>query len=419
MSISRNFMILIAMASIAALGTITGEAQSGRRWIATWATSPVQVSPLNEKPFKDVLENTTVRQVVPLSIGGSGVRLRLTNVMGTGPARLEDVTISIQSKASGKSTSRPVMFGGQSAILIPAESQVISDPVTISVGPLEDASVSFYIASIGGLPTLGSSGATSFVAPGKIASPAADDKRFNKLGGAVFLAGVDVIPANGVRGTVVTLGDTFSAGGRTTWSGVLASRLAEGPANRTMGVVNHGVSGNRLLSNSPCWGPNGLARAATALQEPGIYALIVAVGGSDVRMMKLPGAKEPAEEYPESAACYGKSLDLDAKGIIGGYQQIAALARARGVKVFATPITPYKDHGLWSPVKQKIIDEVNTWMRTGGAFDGFIDMAAACADPSDPLKLAKTCDSGDRLHLSQNGAAIMGRAINLSLLTAD
>lgn len=426
MSGRRNSILTIimgVMAAITALGAATAQAQSNERWIATWATSQEAVSLMNTQSFNDKMANTTVRQVVPLSIGGTGIRLRLSNAAGMSAVRLEDVTVSIGSReTSPKTQARPLTFNGRSWIEIPAGAQVISDPLALSFGSVEDATVSFYVASHTGLPTVGTSGVVSSIAPGKVSSTAADDAKFKPLGGALFLAGVDVIAAKGVRGAVLALGDSMTAGGRGSWPGIVASRLAEGPADRTVAMLNYGVTGNRMLHGSPCYGRSAMARFTDGLLEPGLTTVVISLGGSDIRMVTLPGHKTQVEEFPEyaKAGCLAnKVTELTAEGLISGYQQVTALARARGLKVFAGTILPYKGHGLWSPTKQKILDEVNTWMRTSGIFDGVLELGAACADASDPQKLGKQCDSGDTLHVNTGAGAVMGRSIDVSLLTSD
>ena len=76
-----------------------------------------------------------------------------------------------------------------------------------------------------------------------------------------WLAGVDVLaPAS--AGTIVTFGDSITDGDQSTpdtngmWPRLLSARLQARPAGRALGVVNAGISGNRILGDNN----SGLAR---------------------------------------------------------------------------------------------------------------------------------------------------------------
>ena len=89
-------LALLAVAAVA-LAAPAGSAAQGR-WVGTWATGPVAVAPpppevqAEEVPTPSPrtpvrVRNQTIRQVVRTSIGGSQVRVTLTNLFGTEPAR--------------------------------------------------------------------------------------------------------------------------------------------------------------------------------------------------------------------------------------------------------------------------------------------------------------------------------------------
>ena len=54
---------------------------SGHQWVGTWASAPVEAN----------LSNSTVRQILHTSVGGSRVRVQLSNEFGTQALRIEDV----------------------------------------------------------------------------------------------------------------------------------------------------------------------------------------------------------------------------------------------------------------------------------------------------------------------------------------
>ena len=78
-----------------------------------------------------------------------------------------------------------------------------------------------------------------------------------------WLAGVEVM-ASKQTGAVAILGDSVTDGARSTpdtnnrWPDHLARRLLTVHGNHAMGVLNQGISGNKLLND--IIGPNALAR---------------------------------------------------------------------------------------------------------------------------------------------------------------
>ena len=63
---------------------------------------------------------------------------------------------------------------------------------------------------------------------------------------------------------------------------------------------------------------------------------------------------------------------------------------------------------------EAIRQAVNTWIRTGGAYDAVIDFDAAVRDPKDVKRLRADFDPGDHVHPNDAGNAAMAEAIDLS-----
>jgi lysophospholipase L1-like esterase len=217
----------------------------------------------------------------------------------------------------------------------------------------------------------------------------------------MFVDGIDVAAAPRVAGTVVAFGDSITDTANTTgnanrrWPDFLARRLnaVRGP---TLSVVNAGLGGNRLLADregSPYYGVAGLTRfGRDALDQTGVRAVILLEGINDI------GFSAPAAD------------------IIAGYQQVIAAAHARRVPVFGATLTPMRGSIIFTDDRLRTWLDVNTWIRTSGAFDGVIDFAAATADPADPTTLNPAYDSGDHLHPDDAGTLAMAGAINLRML---
>jgi len=58
---------------------------------------------------------------------------------------------------------------------------------------------------------------------------------------------------------------------------------------------------------------------------------------------------------------------------------------------------------------------INTWIRSGKAFDAVLDFDAALRDPARPTQMAAGLHNGDHLHGSDAGYAKLASSIDLSL----
>ncbi|WP_233580461.1 SGNH/GDSL hydrolase family protein [Streptomyces triticirhizae] len=196
------------------------------------------------------------------------------------------------------------------------------------------------------------------------------------------------------------------------WTDFLNDRLAEAPGRRTVGVLNKGTSGNRLLHdpNPPAgseaegfaayFGESGLRRFdRDVLAHPGVSDVILHLGVND---MGHPGTVAPESERVTSA------------DLVAGYRQLIARAHERGVRVHGATITPFRDAPDFdTPENERTRQEVNAWVRTSGAFDSVIDFDAALRDPDQPDRLAPRFDSGDHPHPNDAGNEAMAAAVPL------
>ena len=95
-------------------------------WVGTWATSPMGNT--NKGDF--LTADTTLRQTVHVSLGGSSVRVVFTNEFGVNPLQINGAQVSLAGNSTGTSAqgaSLPLTFGGAPGISIPPGAMVISD----------------------------------------------------------------------------------------------------------------------------------------------------------------------------------------------------------------------------------------------------------------------------------------------------
>jgi lysophospholipase L1-like esterase len=103
--------------------------------------------------------------------------------------------------------------------------------------------------------------------------------------------------------------------------------------------------------------------------------------------------------------------------MIWSYQQIAARAHSRGMKVFASTLNPYGGADYYNAAGEQMRQAINSFLRTSKIFDGVIDFDKVTQDPAHPEKLLPEYDSGDHLHPNDAGYKAMGESIDLSLFT--
>jgi lysophospholipase L1-like esterase len=393
-------------------------APQAQRWVASWGASQQVPEPQNELPPDD-LRDATLRQIVHLSVGGSAVRVHVTNAFGTEALQFTSVHIarplSSSSAAIDPVSDRSLTFAGQPAVTVPPGAEFVSDPVDYSVGPLSDLAVTFHLD----LPPARETGhpgsrATSYYVHGDTVS-AATLGEASHVDHWYQLSEIDVEAgpkaASGAA-SVVALGDSITDGhGATTnsndrWTDVLAARLQSSPATRNLGVSNQGIGGNHLLSDG--LGPNALARFDRDVLAPAsVRWVIVFEGVNDLGGLSRNG-EVPS---PQHAALVER--------VISAYGQIILRAHAHGLRIYGATITPYGGSSYYHPGPMSEADrqQVNRWIRARGHFDAVIDFDAVVRDPERPDRLLPAYDCGDHLHPSPAGYKAMGNAIALELFT--
>jgi lysophospholipase L1-like esterase len=381
-------------------------------WVATWGSSQQIPEPQNELPIDD-LRDATVRQIFHLSLGGSGLRVHMSNAFGTEALHFTSVHIarplSTSSPAIDPASDRQLTFAGKTDAVVPPGADFVSDPVDLKVAPLSDLAVSFHLDT----PPVRETGhpgsrATSYYVHGDAVGAATliEPKRVDHW---FQISEIDVQVAPEAA-AVVVLGDSITDGhGATTngndrWTDVLAARLQGSPQTRNVGVSNQGIGGNHLLTDG--LGPNALSRFDRDVLAPaGVRWLIVFEGVNDLGGLARTGEVPPADH----AALVER--------VLSAYGQLVERAHAHGLRVFGATITPYVGSNYYHPgrVSESDRQAVNQWIRAAGHFDGVIDFDAVVRDPNHPDQLLPDFDCGDHLHPSPAGYKAMGEAIPLTV----
>jgi len=256
-----TLLLFIAACARNPTKSATDAAESGKadgrgdHWIGTWATAPQPFMPGALEHF----QNQSLRLIVHVSAGGKQVRVKISNAYGDQPLVIAGAHIARRSAAAeiDPSTDRRLTFHGQAATTVAAKGLEVSDPVDLEVPALSDLAISIFLpqptdATTSHLLAL----QTSYVSTAGDFTGSAKFPVAKTIDSWPFLTGVDVAASDrGVAvvalGSSLTDGDGSSLDGNRRWPDVLAERLQKGGGNVAVGVLNEGIIGNRLLTDSP------------------------------------------------------------------------------------------------------------------------------------------------------------------------
>jgi lysophospholipase L1-like esterase len=404
---------MVATLAFACLSFAGAAEESESGWVATWSTANAEV------PGPETFKNQTLREIVHTSIGGRAVRVRLANTFGTQPVTFEAVYLGLQKSGANlvPGSNHGVTFGGSKSIVIREGAEVLSDAISLAVGSEQNLVVSLYAAAATGPATVHEAAfQTNYISDaGNFARDDQASAFTRTIQSWYFLHSADVLVASQATGAIVALGDSITDGVDSRpdqyerWTDVVARRLLN--SKHVMSLLNAGIAGNRVLSSSPCWGMNALARLdRDVFSQIGVRAVILFEGTNDIGQPDTP----TASLSPQMISCLSR-IQISADELIAGYKQIIAQTHAHGLKIFGATILPYQGFGGWTPQGEAKRVVVNNWIKTSGSFDGVIDFASALSDPTNSARMNPKYDSGDHLHPGPAGHEAMGNAIDLAL----
>lgn len=80
------------------------------------------------------------------------------------------------------------------------------------------------------------------------------------------------------------------------------------------------------------------------------------------------------------------------------------------------PTSPGKGWSEWDPAAESARQDVNIFIRSGGAFDAGADFDRVLRSPYDPERILPFFDGGDHLHPNDKGMQAMADAPDLTAL---
>ncbi|MBC8724112.1 SGNH/GDSL hydrolase family protein [Paraburkholderia sp. 31.1] len=391
-------------------------AEASEHWVAVWATAlqpipqRVELPPLYRAPE---VAGRTVRQIMYPTLSGRVARIHLSNAYGKTPLVIDELRIarSAGGAAAVEGAGSRVTFGGKGAVSVPPGGEVDSDPVAIDVVEGAPYAISAFVGPEQRIVAWHRvSNQVNYVSgPGNHTTDASATAFLGRFTQYVWVTGLSV-EAAAPSLAVAAIGDSITDGMRSTlnqnrrWPDALARRLAASGAQSTA-IVNLGISGNRLLSDSPCYGDALASRfERDVLRRPGVKAAILLIGINDINFAAMPPHGGLDCDFPHTS--------VTAADLIAGYQRVIAAARRNGVKMFGATLTP----ASLPPERENIRLAVNQWIRTSRAFDGVVDFDAALRDRAQPERLQRAFDSGDHIHPSDAGYAAMAAAVPVEVV---
>ena len=397
----RHRLAALALAVVST--TATFQAASARpqpvpHWTGTWEAAPSGTTP--------ALPDASIRNVVHISVGGTAVRVHVSNRLGTVPLQLDTVTVALQRPGvpagpdAVAGSLRSATFAGATVVTVPVGEDRVSDPVPLRVPAEADLLVTVHTPGDFGPATFHETALqTNFIAERGDRAADTDGAAYTRTASHwYYVTGVDVLTPAGV-GSVVAFGDSLTDGTGSSygtnhrWPDLLSQRLRTLPASRRPGVMNAGIGANRLLLEGV--GPSALARLdADALTRSGVRTLIVLEGIND--LIVAPSQMNPG-------------------AYTGAYRRIVARAHAHGIHVIGATLTPFRGHNLWTPQREAVRQEVNASIRRG-VFDAVVDFDAVVRDPTDPARVLPAYDPGDHLHFNDAGMSALADTIDPTYL---
>ncbi len=402
------WLVLVPALGCGLISGAWGAAKPGQAgsagWVGTWAAAPVSMPPGIEEPAAG---NSTYRDIVHISAGGSGVRVQLTNEFGSTPLVVSaaHIAVSAGNGAIEPGSDHALTFGGRADVMVPAGGFILSDEVPMEAAAFANLAVSVYVAdryvSTRTCHVMATS--TNYIARGdQTAAPSLDNAR--TIPSWCFVKGIEVRAREGAFSTVV-LGASIADGYHSTpnenrrWPDDLAARLQASRPAVQAGVLNEGMGGNRLLHDGT--GPGAIARFdRDVLAQSGVRDLILFEGTNDLGWPAAHGGNEP----------------VTAEEMIWAETQLVERAHQHGIRVLGSTLTPFEGASYFSAQGEQIRTAFNAWVRTGGVVDGVIDFDKVARDPARPARLLPAFDSGDHLHPDDAGYKAMADSIDLSLL---
>ena len=363
--------------------------ESDSAWTGTWAAAAEFTGP-SDMP-KASLSNRSLREIVKVSIGGTSLRLQLSNEFSKEPVEIRSIYIADGSATwtIDTKTARYLTFNGKRNVTIEPGKAIFSDVVKYNLKPLQRLAITINYGAQTPVNATSHRGSrtTSYIIEGT-SKPKTSFENGERADHWYNIAAIDVLadeqtPCVAVIGNSITDGRGSTTNKQNRWPDFMAEAFGGQTA-----VLNLGIGGNCVLES-------GLSEPALVrfdrdiLGQRGVKTLIIFEGVNDIGW--------------SSGQAERKSQRL-----IDAYKTLIEKARAKGMRVYMGTITPFKGNSYFKPFQEAARQVVNEWIRTTDLIDGVIDFDKAVRNENDTMQL-KAEYSDDWLHLNPAGYEAMGK----------
>ncbi|MEW2623760.1 hypothetical protein [Streptomyces sp. NPDC048106] len=288
---------------------VTGSGTSTQHWVGTWSSVQDTAQVQQSGGSTATVSGQTLRIPAHVSIGtdgGNGVRIHLSNAMGTAPVTFDAASVALQDSTAGGATAATapttLAFGGAASVTIPAGADVTSDPVTLDVPQQATLLVSVQVhGSVSAMPGHAMARTPVWVssAANRTGDTVGGDFTQTTYTGLPYLAAIDVTtPTADPTGSLVLYGDqnvnadTGTSDGRHHLSDAITDAIAtdtNGDGSVDYGILNAGTDStsldNSLLpqitnSDTPVNALNPLDR--NVLAQANVRTVLVSTGAADL-----------------------------------------------------------------------------------------------------------------------------------------
>ncbi len=381
---------------------IDGEA-GATQWVGTWTASPYPVPSTSMPPGP--LSNSVLRQVVHVSLGGSHIRIQLSNLSGNGPVTIHSAHVAICNATPAvdstidTTTDEALAFSGAASVAIPQGQEVWSDPLAFTVAALGNVSITLAFGNVpSALTRHAGSRTTSYEQANSANVSAASMASAQTVAAWYYISGIELV-ADASAKAIVAIGDSLTDGRGTDtdhnnrWTDDLEARLQANAATANVAMMNQGIGGTNLVGTT---GTAAQARfARDVLGQSGVRYVVVFDGVNDIG----------------GGASFASMMPV--------YASLISQAHAKGLLIYGATITPFGTNAYYTPAHDSVRQQVNAYIKSG-AFDGYFDFDAAVTNGGNPPSLQAQYDTWaqtDGLHLSPAGYQKLADSVDLIMFT--
>ena len=374
--------------------------------MSKWITAAAFAQRELAKPISPNVAGCTVKATFTSELSGDAFRLVFAEDYNKKKAEYVSAVVEVEG------VKHPLTVNGAGSFAVEPGKEVRTDPVAIPLKAGQEITILLAMGKKRSLSetTLAQSHTAKgdYTMEGYVAVPykcPLPDAPFSERLCGLKALEVEVVDDT-VSGSIAVLGDSITEMGF--WIAPLRQAIRQ--ERPELAVLNLGIGGNRLLYDTKAlmmMGANGFGKAALkrldwdVLALSGVKAVIVALGINDIAQ---PGGN-PMFSPP-------KSQIVDAAKLQTGFREVIVRCHTKGLKVIGATITPFEGFPTYNERTASVRNEINDWIRTGGAFDMVIDLAAAFPGEG----IAEGLHVGDHLHPNPVGGELAAKTIDVAQL---